>query len=187
MTLISMALGCTCFGLYIGTMGSIMQRVNASGKKFDEMILEVNEYMKFRNIPPRLQKRMLRYYEQRYRKHYFDENQILENVSDVLRNDLLMHNCKHLIENAPLFRDLPDSFLKMIVQKLTFQVGKARWGAVHKLCSASGWAGWVWELQEGVVEEWSKSHDASRKLNYAKISKLRCKKIKFVLAVQNFN
>lgn len=126
MTLISMALGCTCFGLYIGTMGSIMQRVNASGKKFDEMILEVNEYMKFRNIPPRLQKRMLRYYEQRYRKHYFDENQILENVSDVLRNDLLMHNCKHLIENAPLFRDLPDSFLKMIVQKLTFQVGKAR-------------------------------------------------------------
>ncbi|OXA46115.1 Potassium/sodium hyperpolarization-activated cyclic nucleotide-gated channel 4 [Folsomia candida] len=124
MTLISMALGCTCFGLYIGTMGSIMQRVNASGKKFDEMILEVNEYMKFRNIPPRLQKRMLRYYEQRYRKHYFDENQILENVSDVLRNDLLMHNCKHLIENAPLFRDLPDSFLKMIVQKLTFQEGQ---------------------------------------------------------------
>ncbi|OXA64277.1 Potassium/sodium hyperpolarization-activated cyclic nucleotide-gated channel 3 [Folsomia candida] len=121
-TLISIMIGATCFALYIGTMGSIVQSVNASEKKFGEVMLEVNEYMKFRNIPKNVQHRVKTYYEQRYRRNYFDEGMILGSVSDVLRNEMQMHNCHHLVEKVSLFKSLPMSFLTRIVANLKFEV-----------------------------------------------------------------
>lgn len=78
--------------------------------------------MKFRNIPKEVQHRLRTYYEQRYRRHYFNEQQLLESVSDVLRNELQMVNCQHLVEKVSLFNSLPTTFLKKIVTKLKFEV-----------------------------------------------------------------
>lgn len=40
-TLISIMIGATCFALYIGTMGSIVQSVNAAEQKYGEILIEV--------------------------------------------------------------------------------------------------------------------------------------------------
>lgn len=79
--------------------------------------------MKFRNIPKTVQLRVATYYQQRYRRHYFDEPMILESVSDVLRNQMQMYNCHHLVDKVALFKSLPTSFLARICNKLKFEVG----------------------------------------------------------------
>lgn len=80
--------------------------------------------MKFRNIPKNVQHRVKTYYEQRYRRNYFDEGMILGSVSDVLRNEMQMHNCHHLVEKVSLFKSLPMSFLTRIVANLKFEVNR---------------------------------------------------------------
>lgn len=47
-TLISIMIGATCFALYIGTLGGIVQSYNASEKKFGEVMLEVCKNFKCR-------------------------------------------------------------------------------------------------------------------------------------------
>lgn len=40
-TMVSIMIGATCFALYIGTMGSIVQSVDTSERKYGEIMLEV--------------------------------------------------------------------------------------------------------------------------------------------------
>lgn len=61
---------------------------------------EVNEYMDYKKLPHLLRARITDYFENRYRGHYFDEDKILSQLSEVLRADLLHHNCHSLIKKV---------------------------------------------------------------------------------------
>jgi hypothetical protein len=78
--------------------------------------------MRFKQVPKELQNRVILYYEQRYRRNFFNETVILENVSDVLRRELQMFNCRSLIEAVPLFQGLPQGIIQGIVARLKFEV-----------------------------------------------------------------
>jgi len=78
--------------------------------------------MRFKQIPKELQHRVILYYEQRYRRNFFNESVILSNVSDVLRQELQMFNCRSLVEEVPLFQDLPQPIIQGIVSRLKFEV-----------------------------------------------------------------
>jgi hypothetical protein len=78
--------------------------------------------MRFKQIPKELQNRVVLYYEQRYRRNFFNEEVILQNVSDVLRKELQMFNCRHLVDEVPLFQGLPQAIMQSIVARLKFEV-----------------------------------------------------------------
>jgi len=78
--------------------------------------------MRFKQIPKQLQNRVHSYYEHRYRRHYFNEETIFESISDVLRDELKMFNCRKLVESVPLFQGLPSANVKQIVSRLEFEV-----------------------------------------------------------------
>lgn len=80
------------------------------------------EYMRFKQVPKELQKRVVLYYEYKYRRNFFNEYSILNSVSDVLRRELQMFNCRHLVEEVPLFHGLPVTILQNIVGRLEFEV-----------------------------------------------------------------
>lgn len=80
------------------------------------------EYMRFKQVPKELQHRVILYYEQRYRRNFFNENIILQNVSDVLRKELQMFNCRSLVEAVPLMQGLPQGIIQGIVGRLKFEV-----------------------------------------------------------------
>lgn len=77
--------------------------------------------MRFKQVPKELQHRVILYYEQRYRRNFFNENIILENVSDVLRKELQMFNCRSLVEAVPLMQGLPQGIIQGIVARLKFE------------------------------------------------------------------
>ncbi len=78
--------------------------------------------MRYKQIPKELQNRVILYYEHRYRRNFFNESNILLSLSDVLRQELQMFNCRHLIEEVPLFRGLPVTIAQNIVGRLQFEV-----------------------------------------------------------------
>lgn len=87
------------------------------------MVLQVSEYMRFKQIPNELQSRVMLYYEHRYRRNFFNENNILNSLSDVLRQELQMFNCRRLVEEVPIFHGLPIDIVQNIVGRLQFEVG----------------------------------------------------------------
>lgn len=62
----------------------ILSRTSAVQKYF-ELVSELKDYMGHKKLPCYLQKRLLRYYEFRYEKTYFRENEILSTISGQLK------------------------------------------------------------------------------------------------------
>lgn len=57
-----------------------------SGNKYVAMVKQLKEYMRHKQLPESMQKRLLHYYEFRFQKSYFRENEILNTISGQLRH-----------------------------------------------------------------------------------------------------
>lgn len=57
----------------------------SSTRKYVEMVRELQEYMRYKQLPVHLQNRLLKYYEFKYQKSYFNEAEILNVISDQLK------------------------------------------------------------------------------------------------------
>lgn len=57
----------------------------SSSHKYVEMVRQLKEYMRHKQLPEYMQKRLLNYYEFRFQKSYFRENEILNTISGQLR------------------------------------------------------------------------------------------------------
>ena len=53
----------------------------ASYHRYKEIVYEVEDYMKHRQIPTSLQKRILAYFDIKYRQYYFNSSKILQTIS----------------------------------------------------------------------------------------------------------
>lgn len=63
----------------------IVMAKTASSHKYVEMVRQLKEYMRHKQLPEYMQKRLLNYYEFRFQKSYFRENEILNTISGQLR------------------------------------------------------------------------------------------------------
>lgn len=57
----------------------------SSGHKYVNMVRQLQEYMRHKQLPSYMQRRLLSCYEFRFQKSYFRENEILGNISQQLR------------------------------------------------------------------------------------------------------
>lgn len=111
--------------LYIYLLAKVIEVVTAwtsSTHKYDELVRQLKEYMRHKECPEYMQKRLLCYYEFRFRKSYFRESEILNTISGQLRQELVMHSCRKLVENVGFFRNLPLTLLVRIVSCLTLEI-----------------------------------------------------------------
>lgn len=124
LTIGSMMLGATFYAIFIGHISSLVMALNYSGRKFEEKVAECREYMKFRKIPVKLQQKVLDYFEHRYQRKIFDEKGILhhECMSNPLKKQILMHNCKGLVEKVVFLASGSEDLIVDIIMKLQPQV-----------------------------------------------------------------
>ncbi|KAI4467169.1 i[[h]] channel isoform e [Holotrichia oblita] len=94
----------------------------SSSRKYLEMVRELTEYMRHKQLPVALQNRLLEYYEFKFQKSYFRESEILNVISGQLKQDLLMHSCRKLVEHVGFFQNLPTPLILRIVSALTIEV-----------------------------------------------------------------
>ncbi|XP_056269312.1 potassium/sodium hyperpolarization-activated cyclic nucleotide-gated channel 4 isoform X2 [Pseudoliparis swirei] len=83
---------------------------------------QVEQYMSFHKLPADVRQRIHDYYEQRFQGKMFDEDSILGELSDPLKEEIVSYNCRGLVANMPLFANTDPHFVTVILTKLRFEV-----------------------------------------------------------------
>ncbi|KAM6166973.1 potassium/sodium hyperpolarization-activated cyclic nucleotide-gated channel 3 isoform 2-T2 [Erethizon dorsatum] len=83
---------------------------------------QVEQYMSFHKLPADTRQRIHEYYEHRYQGKMFNEESILEELSEPLREEIINFTCRGLVAHMPLFAHADPSFVTAVLTKLRFEV-----------------------------------------------------------------
>ncbi|RLW03748.1 hypothetical protein DV515_00006205 [Chloebia gouldiae] len=78
--------------------------------------------MSFHKLPADMRQRIHDYYEHRYQGKMFDEESILGELSEPLREEIINFNCRKLVASMPLFANADPNFVTSMLTKLKFEV-----------------------------------------------------------------
>ncbi|KAJ3209019.1 Potassium voltage-gated channel sub H member 7 [Entophlyctis luteolus] len=88
----------------VGTVSAIAMGVDASGRLYKQKIDELNDYMRWKDLSEMTRRKVLKYYEIKYRGKYFEEATLLNEMNDSLRMEITTHNCRQLISKVPFLK-----------------------------------------------------------------------------------
>lgn len=100
----------------------LFKGVNSSKIKYQQMMVQLKQYMKHRQLSHPTQHRIKAYYEFCFQQRYFREIEILNTLSAYMRQEISMHACRKLVENVTIFKNLPLSLLARIVALLKSEI-----------------------------------------------------------------
>lgn len=90
--------------------------------KYNEVINQLNEYMRQKQLPQSLKDRLIQYYRFKYQKKYLREDMITTLLSESLKKEVNIHTCKVLLSNVTLFSQLTKEQINQIVPKLVSEI-----------------------------------------------------------------
>lgn len=116
-------------------------------EKYDELMNQISAYTRQKQLSDHMTKRLESYYFYRFRNSYFREKKILPILSgiyqllsyysiaiaciifyflhfhvDQLREEIVLHSCRRLVENVTLFRNLSTETVTSIISNLKFEL-----------------------------------------------------------------
>ncbi|RXM98445.1 Potassium/sodium hyperpolarization-activated cyclic nucleotide-gated channel 4 [Acipenser ruthenus] len=102
LTMLSMIVGATCYAMFIGHATALIQSLDSSRRQYQEKYKQVEQYMSFHKLPADMRQKIHDYYEHRYQGKMFDEESILGELSDPLRECLnfLYLGCVHAVKSV---------------------------------------------------------------------------------------
>ncbi|XP_069623933.1 potassium/sodium hyperpolarization-activated cyclic nucleotide-gated channel 2 isoform X2 [Ranitomeya imitator] len=122
LTMLSMIVGATCYAMFIGHATALIQSLDSSRRQYQEKYKQVEQYMSFHKLPADFRQRLHDYYEHRYQGKMFDEDSILEELNEPLREEIVNFNCRKLVASMPLFANADPCFVTAMLTKLKFEV-----------------------------------------------------------------
>ncbi|XP_053087520.1 potassium/sodium hyperpolarization-activated cyclic nucleotide-gated channel 2 [Pangasianodon hypophthalmus] len=122
LTMMSMIVGATCYAMFLGHATNLVQSLDASHRQYQEKYKQVEQYMSFHKLPAELRQRIHDYYEHRFQGKMFDEDSILGELNDPLKEEIVSYNCRELVANMPLFGNGDPHFVTVLLTKLRFEV-----------------------------------------------------------------
>jgi voltage-gated potassium channel len=116
---LTMILGISFFGYLIGNIASILSKKDPADMHFLENIEKLSISVKYRSIPPDLQKRIYDYYTYIWKKRLgYDESSFLNSLPKSLKTEVSLHLRREVIKKIPLFKDAEQEFIKEIALQL---------------------------------------------------------------------
>lgn len=118
---------CTIIGLLIGLclklyflaqVVQIVHKYNSSANKYRQHMQQLNEYVRYKGLPETIKRRVTKFFDFKFQKHFYKENEILGTITPQLRQDIILHTCRRFVEKVDFFRDLPLQLLLKIVSCL---------------------------------------------------------------------
>ncbi|XP_068447636.1 potassium/sodium hyperpolarization-activated cyclic nucleotide-gated channel 2 isoform X3 [Clinocottus analis] len=122
LTMLSMIVGATCYAMFIGHATALIQSLDSSRRQYQEKYKQVEQYMSFHKLPADFRQKIHDYYEHRYQGKMFDEESILEELNEPLREEIVNFNCRKLVATMPLFANADPNFVTAMLTKLRFEV-----------------------------------------------------------------
>ncbi|KAK1891801.1 Potassium/sodium hyperpolarization-activated cyclic nucleotide-gated channel 4, partial [Dissostichus eleginoides] len=142
LTILSMIVGATCYAMFVGHATALIQSLDSSRRQYQEKHFriqdallygpdflttqhkykQVEQYMSFHKLPADMRQRIHDYYEHRYQGKMFDEESILGELNEPLREEIINFNCRKLVACMPLFANADPNFVTSMLTKLKFEV-----------------------------------------------------------------
>ena len=94
--------------MFLGHATNLIQSLDSSRRQYREKVKQVEEYMGYRKLPRDMRQRITEYFEHRYQGKFFDEEEILGELSEKLKeaselsyffNDVFGQKLKHVSLN----------------------------------------------------------------------------------------
>ncbi|MBN3318865.1 HCN1 protein, partial [Atractosteus spatula] len=121
-TMLSMIVGATCYAMFVGHATALIQSLDSSRRQYQEKYKQVEQYMSFHKLPADMRQKIHDYYEHRYQGKIFDEENILSELNDPLKEEIVNFNCRKLVATMPLFANADPNFVTGMLSKLKFEV-----------------------------------------------------------------
>uniref|UniRef100_H3AFD4 Cyclic nucleotide-binding domain-containing protein n=1 Tax=Latimeria chalumnae TaxID=7897 RepID=H3AFD4_LATCH len=118
----SMLTGAITYALMLAKITAIITNSHGSKRLFSAKYNACKEYLRHHHLPRDLHQRVLDHLHKKYEGRWFNENEILRELSDTLRQDVLSYNCHYLIVNMPWFKDCSQNIINALIQNLKFEV-----------------------------------------------------------------
>ena len=119
MTLLSMVLGATLYGMFIASLTSFMADSEASAKQYNSQLDMLNQYMKHRQLPPELRVKLRTYLELCFpNKRAFNEDVILASLNQPLRKEVAWHKSRAMLERLPLYDSFDTGMMRALALAL---------------------------------------------------------------------
>mmetsp|Transcript_30211 Transcript_30211/g.98261 ORF Transcript_30211/g.98261 Transcript_30211/m.98261 type:complete len:764 (+) Transcript_30211:1556-3847(+) len=116
-----MLVGAAVFGYGITQACALVANLNAGDVQFQRLMDDLNEYFDYRHIPSPLRMRVREYFH--FKRHsassmFFQEDDLLTQMSDGLKLEVLTHVNQKLLRTVPFLRDANEDFINSVVDKL---------------------------------------------------------------------
>ncbi|CAG9812445.1 unnamed protein product [Phaedon cochleariae] len=107
--------------LYAEVM-QVWNKFESASNKNDNLLQQFKEYMKYKGLPIQIREKMFTYFNFKFQNEFFNEAQINSMVSDILKQEILMHVTKIHLEKAQFFKGIPETVLMKIVSQLKSEI-----------------------------------------------------------------
>lgn len=116
-----MATGHALQALLVGACIDMITSMNFTRLRNRQKIRDLDDYMQYKMLPLNLRRRIRDYAENRFKGRVFDENQIIQSLSDPLRERVMWHNCRRVLRNVPFFARAEPDFLRDLTARMKME------------------------------------------------------------------
>ena len=112
-------IGAGLYGYVIAIFASLIANLDSARRKFSEQFDEINTFMRFRKIPPHLQKQIRNYYDYLWEsRRGYHESHVLADLPDSLRLKISIFINKSMLEKVPIFQGAGDALVEELLMHL---------------------------------------------------------------------
>jgi voltage-gated potassium channel len=117
--MVVMLLGVGVYGYVIGNVTSLVANIDLAKRHYLEKMERLAAFMRYRNIPPILQRRLRDYYAYLWENRLgYDESSVLADLPDSLRIEVALFLKRDFIEHAPLFKGASHELVREMALQL---------------------------------------------------------------------
>ena len=111
-TLLCLYIGAIFYSLLISSVASILNSANMSSRIFEEKLGKLDDYMRSQKLPASLREKVKdNFHMQHSDGKLFDESEILEHVTPLLRRKILSYKNREILDKVPLLRSTDNEIL----------------------------------------------------------------------------
>lgn len=116
-------LGCQTINAVMGSIASLMGNINMEKRNFHNKMVHVQKIIKFRNIPPDIERRIIYFFEYQFsRTSGANEVEVLQGLPQPLREEVVKYVAGSVLVKIPFFSDCIEPMLEMILGLLSHRL-----------------------------------------------------------------
>jgi voltage-gated potassium channel len=112
-------LGAGMYGLVIGNIANLIANIDVAKTQYKEKLDKINTFLKYRNIPFNLQRKINDYYNYLWEsRRGYDESSVLADLPGPLKESVSLFLNKEIIEKVPIFEAASTDLIKDVVMNM---------------------------------------------------------------------